>query len=141
MIRLLLCGLLWLFSSTAVAHKPSDSYLSIEITERTIQGQWDIALRDLDYAVGLDDNGDRQAYLETTLLGVDARSEDEHAEDHHQPGTHRERKALEYLAHDLGVAGLLDLDALRQVPRRRQRHHLLDQVQGGAAIEIGRANV
>jgi hypothetical protein len=44
------------------AHKPSDSYLAISqgTVPRTapISGQWDIALRDLDYAVGLDANGD-----------------------------------------------------------------------------------
>ncbi len=42
----------------ATAHKPSDSYLKLEVQGNQIQGQWDIALRDLDYAIGLDDNGD-----------------------------------------------------------------------------------
>jgi hypothetical protein len=42
----------------ATAHKPSDSYLKLEVQGNQIQGQWDIALRDLDYAMGLDDNGD-----------------------------------------------------------------------------------
>jgi hypothetical protein len=32
----------------------SDSYLSLEIDSATITGQWDIALRDLEYAIGLD---------------------------------------------------------------------------------------
>ncbi|MDD5272916.1 MAG: HupE/UreJ family protein [Methylovulum sp.] len=40
------------------AHKPSDSYLSINVQAQAINGQWDIALRDLNYALGLDDNGD-----------------------------------------------------------------------------------
>ncbi|HBP87999.1 MAG TPA: HupE/UreJ family protein [Nitrospirales bacterium] len=48
----------WLCSDIAVAHKPSDSYLRLAIEESTIQGQWDIALRDLDYAMGLDGNDD-----------------------------------------------------------------------------------
>lgn len=40
--------------SPAYAHKPSDSYLVIGVNQGLIQGQWDIALRDLDYAIGLD---------------------------------------------------------------------------------------
>lgn len=44
--------------SSAQAHKPSDSYLSIQATEAGISGQWDIALRDLDFAIGLDTDGD-----------------------------------------------------------------------------------
>src|SRR5437763_1693190 len=42
------------------AHKPSDSYLTVNQTaERTtLSGQWDIALRDLEHAVGVDVNGD-----------------------------------------------------------------------------------
>ena len=42
----------------ALAHKPSDSYLTLRVGETEIQGQWDIALRDLDYAIGLDDDQD-----------------------------------------------------------------------------------
>ena len=42
----------------AVAHKPSDAYLSLQVTGAAIQGRWDIALRDLDFAIGLDENGD-----------------------------------------------------------------------------------
>ncbi|MBC7944148.1 MAG: HupE/UreJ family protein, partial [Burkholderiales bacterium] len=43
---------------SAHAHKPSDSYLTIAVAEDTISGQWDIALRDLDYAIGLDSDDD-----------------------------------------------------------------------------------
>jgi len=42
----------------AHAHKPSDSYLSLRVEGATITGQWDIALRDLDFALGLDANQD-----------------------------------------------------------------------------------
>ncbi|MEO5656666.1 MAG: HupE/UreJ family protein [Nitrospiria bacterium] len=42
----------------AGAHKPSDSYLSLAIVGPHIDGQWDVALRDLDYAIGLDPNDD-----------------------------------------------------------------------------------
>jgi HupE / UreJ protein len=42
----------------ASAHKPSDSYLSLAVDARTVTGRWDIALRDLEYAIGLDRDGD-----------------------------------------------------------------------------------
>jgi hypothetical protein len=42
----------------AQAHKPSDSYLSLDVHGDSITGQWDIALRDLDFAIGLDQDGD-----------------------------------------------------------------------------------
>src|SRR5580765_6274381 len=47
-----------LFASSVYAHKPSDSYLSLQVNSATITGQWDIALRDLEYAIGLDANND-----------------------------------------------------------------------------------
>jgi hypothetical protein len=40
------------------AHKPSDSYLAIRADGTKVEGQWDIALRDLEYAIGLDSDGD-----------------------------------------------------------------------------------
>jgi hypothetical protein len=51
---LLLLGL----APTAFAHKPSDSYLSLTPHDGGWSAHWDIALRDLEYAIGLDDNGD-----------------------------------------------------------------------------------
>jgi hypothetical protein len=53
--------MLSLFLSCALpaqAHKASDSYLSLSVHGERIEGQWDIALRDLEMAVGLDANGD-----------------------------------------------------------------------------------
>jgi hypothetical protein len=47
-----------LFASRAAAHKPSDSYLTLEIEGGSVQGRWDIAIRDLDYALSLDADGD-----------------------------------------------------------------------------------
>lgn len=41
----------------ASAHKPSDSYLTLQVSGRQVTGQWDIALRDLDMAIGLDADG------------------------------------------------------------------------------------
>ena len=41
----------------ALAHKPSDSYLSVTMGDDGLSGQWDIALRDLDFALGLDADG------------------------------------------------------------------------------------
>lgn len=43
--------------ATAHAHKPSDSYLSLKPAGQNVEGQWDIALRDLDFAIGLDADG------------------------------------------------------------------------------------
>ena len=48
---------LWLHGPV-LAHKASDSYLTLEVQGDTIEGQWDIALRDLDVAIGLDANQD-----------------------------------------------------------------------------------
>ena len=52
-----LLAVLILLPATASAHKPSDSYLSIDVTDHRIEGQWDIALRDLEFAIGLDGDG------------------------------------------------------------------------------------
>ena len=55
---LALCILL-LLTVPAHAHKPSDSYITlIQTPNSAFVAQWDIALRDLDYAIGLDKNND-----------------------------------------------------------------------------------
>jgi hypothetical protein len=46
-----------LLPALAWAHKPSDSYLTLDVEQSRITGQWDIALRDLDMAIGLDGDG------------------------------------------------------------------------------------
>ncbi len=56
---LMIIALLFL-TVPAWAHKPSDSYLSLSVQHDQIVGQWDIALRDLDNAIGLDGDGDGQ---------------------------------------------------------------------------------
>jgi hypothetical protein len=49
--------LLSLWVVPAAAHKPSDSYLTLWVQGKQVTGQWDIALRDLDFAIGLDADG------------------------------------------------------------------------------------
>jgi hypothetical protein len=49
-----------LFAAPSLAHKPSDSYLSFKVADAGVSGQWDIALRDLEFALGLDADGDGQ---------------------------------------------------------------------------------
>ncbi|WP_348675022.1 HupE/UreJ family protein [uncultured Abyssibacter sp.] len=60
MIRTLLTVALLMTCGQALAHKPSDSYLSLELSGRSVTGQWDIALRDLELAIGLDADADRR---------------------------------------------------------------------------------
>jgi len=47
-----------LVSVTAAAHKASDAYLQLDVGERGLALRWDIALRDLDAAIGLDADDD-----------------------------------------------------------------------------------
>ena len=57
LVRCLLA--LWmLLALPAFAHKASDSYLAVNVQGDQVSGQWDIALRDIDFAIGLDANGD-----------------------------------------------------------------------------------
>lgn len=58
--RLLLQIAFLLLVLPAHAHKPSDSYLTLSVDGAVVSGQWDIALRDLDFAIGLDANGDAE---------------------------------------------------------------------------------
>jgi hypothetical protein len=45
-------------AAPALAHKASDSYLVLQVKGQEVAGQWDIALRDIDFAIGLDAVGD-----------------------------------------------------------------------------------
>src|SRR5215471_18229772 len=49
--------LLLLWATPRDAHKPIDSYLALALQDAHVAGHWDIALRDLDYAIGLDADG------------------------------------------------------------------------------------
>ena len=48
--------LVWV--TNAAAHKASTSYLQLQVADTKVTGRWDIALRDLDYALALDTDGD-----------------------------------------------------------------------------------
>lgn len=53
-----LFALLLLFAAgLAAAHKPSDSYLTLQATGNDVAIRWDLALRDLDYVLQLDRDG------------------------------------------------------------------------------------
>jgi len=54
----LLAAFLLSFADNALAHKASDSYLTLRVVGPEVTGQWDIALRDMDLAVGLDADED-----------------------------------------------------------------------------------
>ena len=56
-LRRWLFSLLLVLSLPALAHKASDSYLALDVSGRDVSGQWDIALRDIDFALGLDADG------------------------------------------------------------------------------------
>jgi hypothetical protein len=68
-------------ATTAHAHLASDSYLRIEIgATGALSGQWDIALRDLDVAVGLD--ADRDGNVTWGELRANAQQVDAYAFGH-----------------------------------------------------------
>jgi hypothetical protein len=58
MRRLLLVFALLASCAGASAHKASDAYLQIDVGDKALALRWDIALRDLDVAIGLDANDD-----------------------------------------------------------------------------------
>jgi hypothetical protein len=60
MRKLALLGVLFMCQTTAWAHKASDSYLVVDVKGKAITAQWDIALRDVDFALGLDGDGNAE---------------------------------------------------------------------------------
>ncbi len=60
LLRLSVLLPLLLASANVLAHKASTSYLQMQLAGVVLQGRWDIALRDLDLALGLDTDGDSQ---------------------------------------------------------------------------------
>ena len=59
-VRVVTMAWLVLMAGTALAHKSSDSYLTVQAQGDQVSVQWDIALRDIQFAIGLDANGDDQ---------------------------------------------------------------------------------
>ncbi len=59
-LRPLLIGLLFLAAHAARAHTASTAWLTLSVSNATVTGQWEISLRDLDDALGLDANDDGQ---------------------------------------------------------------------------------
>lgn len=53
-MRLLACLLLSLLAPPVQDHTASDSYLFLTVENAIVHVQWDLALRDLDYAIGID---------------------------------------------------------------------------------------
>ncbi len=53
----LLLLVLMLISPFVWSHKSSDSFMNLQVNNQIITAQWDIALRDLEYALGLDYDG------------------------------------------------------------------------------------
>ncbi|MEA2078983.1 MAG: HupE/UreJ family protein [Pseudomonadota bacterium] len=60
LFAVLVACLLLLYLPVASAHKPSDSYLVLQMGGEIMKGQWDIALRDLEYALGIDTDNNRE---------------------------------------------------------------------------------
>ena len=60
MRRLTLLLALLFCQMTAWAHKASDSYLVVDVKGKAVTAQWDIALRDIDFALGLDRDGNAE---------------------------------------------------------------------------------
>jgi HupE / UreJ protein len=129
-----------LHAAMSFAHKASDSYLSLRVDDSggQISGQWDIALRDLDFAIGIDANGDgeltwgevraQHERIATYALGrLSLRSEGgvcplrvlEHLIDEHSDGTYAVMRfaaacaqPVRQLAHlEIEYRLLFDLDA------------------------------
>lgn len=59
MFKSLFLFLLLAWSVTAQAHTPSSSFLFIDEENQVLQLRWDIAIRDLEYVIGLDSNQDK----------------------------------------------------------------------------------
>lgn len=71
-LRLVVMISLALWQAPAWAHKPSDSYLALMSEGARFAGQWDIALRDLDFAIGLDADGNGEITWGETRARKDA---------------------------------------------------------------------
>jgi hypothetical protein len=119
----------WLFAAAASAHSASNSYLQARVTGADVAVQWSIALRDLDYAVGLDSNGDgniswgevRQRFTEIDAYALSRLSLD-------ADGTTCHFGPVDHLADELGDGGYAVLRftaSCPAIPRRLGIHYSL----------------
>jgi hypothetical protein len=98
-------SMLSLYAPALLAHSASDAYLSITLDQAggganvLARGQWDIALRDLDFVLQLDDNGDGR------LTWGEVR--------HHQAAI--EHYAYQYLRFDGGAGNACSVRPTRQM--------------------------
>ena len=121
----LLTALLLTLPSASFAHKPSDSYLNLTLQGEVLEGRWDIALRDLEHALGLDGDQDgtitwaelrdrHQAVADYALARLDVSAEGAACElrtteqlvDHHSDGAY----SVLRFAIDCPRSGALSLD-------------------------------
>jgi hypothetical protein len=72
MLRWSLAVAIVLLALPAAAHKPSDSYLALRAENAIVHVRWDIALRDLEYAIGIDANEDGAITWEELRLRHDS---------------------------------------------------------------------
>lgn len=72
MLRWILVLAIALSAGRAAAHKPSDSYLALRVDGSSVHVRWDIALRDLEHAIGIDANEDGAITWEELQLRHDA---------------------------------------------------------------------
>jgi HupE / UreJ protein len=137
-----------LYAEAAHAHKPSDSYLALRVEDAVVSGQWDIALRDLDFAIGLDANGDGEitwgevrarhadiaayalARLKLRSGGADCPLRaGEHLVDEHSDGAY---EVLRFSAACPGPVGKLEISYSLFADLDPQHKGLLRLEQGGA---------
>jgi hypothetical protein len=105
------------FALPAFAHKPSDSYLTLEVTGAHVEGRWDIALRDLSNVIDLDGDGNgevtwgelREREVETAALALShlALAADGTA----CPLSSRASRGLRVASHSDGTYAVLQFDA------------------------------
>ncbi|MET0232457.1 MAG: HupE/UreJ family protein [Rhodanobacteraceae bacterium] len=137
------------FATSAFAHKPSDSYLTLRVAGATIDGHWDIAVRDLDAVFDLDRNADGRVdwgELRGRATEIDAWSAShlalaesgtpcplrvaDHEVDHHSDGGYlvlalRAECASAIVALDVDYSLLFDIDA---------QHRGLLKLESGAVV-------
>ena len=71
-MRTLFASVLLLIAMPVLAHKQSDSYLALSVEGNSVEGRWDIALRDLDFVIGLDADANGELTWGETRRRADA---------------------------------------------------------------------